>query len=449
LKARVASFQVTDIDQWKQRAFHWASAFSPFCYLDSNGHEVRPGRYECLIGAGAVRNLKLAAHEGAFSQWQAFWENNPSWLFGHLSYDLKNDVEKLHSRHSDPLGFPVLHFFEPEYLLELMPEGRLNIHTRETDPQSVWNAIEAQNPAPAQTIEAQIPPIRARMSAETYRETVLRLQHHILEGDIYEANLCQEFFSEGCILDPLPLFLQLNRLANAPFSACYEVDGRYLLCASPERFLHKQGDLLTSQPIKGTRRRGRDAEEDQILRDELLHSEKDRAENVMIVDLVRNDLARSCQPGTVRVPELFGIHAFPQVFQMISTVEGRLRKEVSPFEAIRRAFPMGSMTGAPKVMAMELIERYENARRGLYSGAVGYLTPEGDFDFNVVIRSLLYNRAAQYLSFQVGGAIVYDSVPELEYEECGWKARALLTVLGQGMGSMTNPRAARSSQKRG
>jgi len=225
------------------------------------------------------------------------------------------------------------------------------------------------------------------------------------------------------------LFLRLNELAKAPFSSFYKKNNQYLLCASPERFLKKQGQQLISQPIKGTIKRGNTPVEDSGLQTALQHSTKDRAENVMIVDLVRNDLTRSSQTGTIRVEELFGVYPFEQVNHMISTITSTLRENVHAVDVIRHTFPMGSMTGAPKVMSMQLIEQYEQTRRGLYSGTVGYFTPEGDFDFNVVIRSMLYNASSRYLSFQVGGAIVYDSVPEREYEECLLKAKAMLETV--------------------
>lgn len=450
MKGNTATFQIDDPAHWKRLAFQWAVSFSPLCYLDSNQYPSNPGSYECLIGAGSARSVALHEAPGAFDRLRNCWEERSSWLFGHLSYDLKNDVECLESRHEDHLGFPVLHFFEPLHVLELLPGGALIITCLDGDPREVFEAIKRQKPPSGNQpfLDSQLK-LQPRIGPAEYLEKIVRLQEHILEGDIYEANFCQEFFAENCRIDAPALFQQLNQLSRAPFSAYYRHDDRYLLCASPERFLRKEGALLTSQPIKGTLHRGRDAEEDLIFREQLENSEKDRAENVMIVDLVRNDLARSCVPGSVNVPELFGIYPFPQVFQMISTVTGQLREEVSFFDAIRWAFPMGSMTGAPKVRAMELIEDYEESRRGLYSGALGYITPRGDFDFNVVIRSLLYNQARSYLSFQVGGAIVYDSAPEREYEECLWKARALLTVLGQDAASMTKPSDFRSSQKRG
>ena len=242
-------------------------------------------------------------------------------------------------------------------------------------------------------------------------------------------NLCQEFFAEKTGLDPVAVFGRLNLIGLAPASAFLRWHERYLMSASPERFLQKRGSRLVSQPIKGTRRRGSTLQEDDSIRAELASNEKDRAENVMIVDLVRNDLARNCLPGSIRADELFGIHTFETVHQMISTVSGVLRPGTHPVDALRDAFPMGSMTGAPKVMAMQLIEQYEQTRRGLYSGAVGYFDPEGNFDFNVVIRSILYNADTGYVSAQVGGAIVYDWEPEAEYEECLVKLSAMQRAL--------------------
>jgi para-aminobenzoate synthetase component 1 len=204
---------------------------------------------------------------------------------------------------------------------------------------------------------------------------------------------------------------------------------QFLLSASPERFIKKVGKKIISQPIKGTARRGANEEEDKQIKHHLFNDPKERAENIMIVDLVRNDLSRTADKGSVIVEELCGIYTFPQVHQMISTVVSELREDVHFIEAIRQCFPMGSMTGAPKVRAMKLIEKYESTKRGLFSGAVGYITPEGDFDFNVVIRSILYNARNHYLSFMVGGAITMQAEAEKEYEECMLKAKAIMRVL--------------------
>ncbi len=256
-----------------------------------------------------------------------------------------------------------------------------------------------------------------------------RIREHILDGDVYELNYCIEFFAKKARIDPLVVYEKLASRSPMPFSVFGRVHDCYMMGASPERFLKKTGTQLLSQPIKGTIRRGKDTAEDEQLKKLLQTDEKERAENMMIVDLVRNDLARSAVTGSVKVEEMFGIYTFAQLHQMISSVSAQLRPEVPFTEAIKHAFPAGSMTGAPKIKAMELIDQYEDVKRGLYSGAIGYITPEGDFDFNVVIRSILYNAATAYLSFQVGSAITYDAVGEKEYEECLLKAKAMWEVL--------------------
>ena len=413
---------------WKRQVLVWSQGFAQCAYLDSNAYPHRAyGRYEVLVGVGAVE--ELTGEMGcAFDAWRAWYDRVQDWSFGYLSYDLKNEVERLSSRHPDGIGLPPLHFFRPRHVIYLRA-GAWTIETLDPDPAAVWRAILA-TPIPDDTAPTAITaPLQQRMPEADYLRNVAAVREHIAAGDVYELNLCQEFYLEQAHVDPAALFRRLNALSKVPFAAYYRLADRYLCCASPERFLQKQDKILRSQPIKGTSRRGLTTREDGALREALFHSEKDRAENVMIVDLVRNDLARSCVMGSVRVDELFGIYPFEGVHQMISTISGELHPDVHPVEAVRRAFPMGSMTGAPKVMAMQLIERYETARRGLYSGAVGYVDPRGDFDFNVVIRSLLYNATDRYLNYQVGGAIVYDSVPEQEYAECLLKAAGLRRVL--------------------
>ncbi|RYY08914.1 MAG: anthranilate synthase component I family protein, partial [Cytophagaceae bacterium] len=276
---------------------------------------------------------------------------------------------------------------------------------------------------------ALVPPLRPRMLRAAYLRAVENVREDILNGEVYELNLCQEFYAEGVGLDPVAAFWRLNEVSPAPYAGFLRHHDHYLLCASPEQFLASQPGLITSQPIKGTRRRGATPTDDEQQRLALLHDEKERAENLMIVDLVRNDLARVARPGTVRVPELFGTYGFRHVWQLISTVAAELRPGVTLAEVLRATFPMGSMTGAPKVRAMQLIEHYEASRRGLYSGSFGYGWPAGDFTFNVVIRSLQYRADTGYLSLQVGSAITYDSVPEQEYQECLLKAQGVLEAL--------------------
>ncbi len=428
---QVAHFQINNLAAAKTRLLHWAGQHPVCLYLDSNSYPHQQHRsWECLVAVGAADSFQATAGQ-AFSGLQAFAKQKQDWLFGFFGYDLKNEVEALQSQNPDGIGLPDLYFFQPEMVVGISSENlhQLTIFSLNETPERVWTAIQNTIPPPAHE-PAVSRLLRPRLPQADYLQAVDAVRRHIVEGDVYELNLCQEFYAEQEPLAPLPTFERLNTRARAPFAAFLRKQNHYLLCASPERFLRKTGDLLVSQPIKGTRRRHPDPAEDARIREALRTSIKDRAENVMIVDLVRNDLARHCLPGSVQVEELFGIYGFQTVFQMISTITGTLRPGTHPVVAIRDAFPMGSMTGAPKVMAMELIEHYERSRRGLFSGAVGYFTPDGDFDFNVVIRSILYNAANRYLSCQVGGAIVFDSTPEEEYQECLLKARALLDVLG-------------------
>ena len=271
--------------------------------------------------------------------------------------------------------------------------------------------------------------LQARLDRSQYIRAVKHLQAHILRGDCYEVNFCRENYMEDAGVYPPALFTQLNALSPAPFAAYYRLNNRYLLCSSPERFLQRTGNTVISQPIKGTSKKDPDPATDERLRQELLDNPKERAENIMVVDLVRNDLSHTAVRGSVQVAELCGIYTFAQVHQMISTVTATLAPGTRLTAVLQHAFPMGSMTGAPKIRVMQLIEQYEQTRRGLYSGALGYITPEGNFDFNVVIRSILYNAENRYLSFQTGSAITFYSDPAKEWEECLLKAQAMNKVL--------------------
>ncbi len=271
--------------------------------------------------------------------------------------------------------------------------------------------------------------IKQRISKEKYHDKVSKMLAHIQQGDLYEANFCMEFYAENAIIDPLDKFLKLNEISQPPFAVFFKNNHQFLLSASPERYLKKKGELLVSQPIKGTSKRFSDPIKDEESKNNLATDPKERSENIMITDLVRNDLSHTAQKGSVQVTELCGIYSFMQVHQMISTVTSRLDYQYSVVEAIKKSYPMGSMTGAPKISAMKIIEDLEETKRGLYSGAVGYFTPNGDFDFNVIIRSILYNQENQYVSFSVGSAITSLSIAENEYEECLLKSKAMREVL--------------------
>ncbi|HSN49504.1 MAG TPA: anthranilate synthase component I family protein, partial [Flavobacterium sp.] len=271
--------------------------------------------------------------------------------------------------------------------------------------------------------------IKQRISKVDYLKKASKILEHIHRGDIYEANFCMEFFAENAIINPLEKFLKLNEISKSPLAVYFKNNKQFLLSASPERYLKKVGELIISQPIKGTAKRFPDPIEDENSKNQLATDPKERAENIMVSDLVRNDLSRTAQKGSVQVEELCGIYSFEQVHQMISTITSKLDNQHAPIDVIKTTFPMGSMTGTPKVSVLKIIEELEETKRGLYSGAVGYFTPNGDFDFNVVIRSILYDQEKKYASFSVGSAITSLSNPESEYEECLLKGKAMRDVL--------------------
>ncbi|UYQ93322.1 anthranilate synthase component I family protein [Chitinophaga horti] len=398
--------------------------------MDSNKYEFPYSEYEAILAAGAVANISCDAGN-AFETLRDFHNEHQDWLFGHLSYDLKNETEALTSELPDFKSFPDLHFFVPDILL-FARNGEVEIGGHNVNRKfanSIYEDLLALNPEKEGKKE-KLPPLQLRVTENYYLDAVKAIQEHIAKGDCYELNFCIESYVQGITLKPLPLFNQLNEVSPAPFASYYKNEDQFLLCSSPERFLKKKGDQLISQPIKGTIKRLDDPEADAAAVKALENSPKERSENVMIVDLVRNDLAHTALQGTVKVEELCGVYSFPQVHHLISTVTATLDKQFHFTDAIRHAFPMGSMTGAPKVRVMELIEQYEKTKRGLYSGSVGYITPEGDFDFNVVIRSILYNADSLYLSFQTGSAITTYSDAKQEWEECLLKAAAMRKVLG-------------------
>jgi para-aminobenzoate synthetase component 1 len=404
---------------FRVRALHWGAGFPHCTYFEHNDLAYPHGTFERLLAvapAGAESADSLDDLPGQ--------QATGAPRFGFLTYDLKNDIEALQSENFACFAWPRLYFFRPETWL-VWRADMLEIHGQADD---VLDQILAQA-VPTATAMA-MPAMRPRLPKADYLRAVDAIREDILNGEVYELNLCQEFYAENVTLSPVEVFWQLMQASPAPFAGFVRWHHHFLLCASPERFLaHRQGQLI-SQPIKGTIRRGATPAADEQQRQALLHDEKERAENLMIVDLVRNDLARVAQTGTVRVPELFGLYPFRHLWQMISTVTADLRPGTDLAEILHATFPMGSMTGAPKIRAMQLIEHYESSRRGLYSGSIGYVDAAGNFDFNVVIRSLQYRQDSGYLSFQVGSAITYDSDPEREYEECLLKAKALLEVLG-------------------
>ena len=412
-----------------KRLLLWADQFDEVVWLDSNNYGETHGSYKAILAVDAFTAIKTDYHN-AFEQLNEYQQLTRDWLFGYLTYDLKNNVEHLLSQNFDGLHFPDLYFFQPKKLF-LFSENHVSIqylNMVDDELDDDWKEITSY---PSEKVSIDKDPIRIslRTSKDSYFEKVGEMLDHINRGDIYEANFCQEFYSENATINPIKSFLHLNDISKPPFATYLKFDSLYALSASPERYLKKTGKAVISQPIKGTAKRLSNAAEDKRMMEELSKDQKELSENIMITDLVRNDLSRVAEKGSVQVDELCKIYTFEQVHQMISTISCTVSSEIPPAKILMHTFPMGSMTGAPKVSAMKIIEELEDAKRGLYSGAVGYFTPDGDFDFNVIIRSILYNAKKNYVSYSVGGAITAKSIPEKEYEECLIKAKAMREVL--------------------
>jgi len=435
LKSKIDSFLRVSIhkhiphpEQFKQQLLSWSQQFREVVFLDSNSYPQEYSSFDCMMAVDAFTSLKTDFHN-AFEDLKQYQQTTKDWLFGYLSYDLKNDVEPLKSSNFDGLHFPDLFFFQPKKIF-LLKGNQLEIQYLllcDDEVEEDFEEIIQSYSEPFVTLSAV--EVQQRISKEFYIQKVTKMLEHIHAGDMYEANFCMEFFAENAIINPLEKFQKLNEISKAPFSVFFKNNKHFLLSASPERYLKKVGETIISQPIKGTSKRFSDANEDEKSKQDLETDAKERAENIMITDLVRNDLSHTAQKGSVEVVELCKIYSFLQVHQMISTVTSKLDVQYSPVDVLKTTFPMGSMTGAPKISVMKIIENLEESKRGLYSGAVGYFTPEGDFDFNVVIRSILYNQENKYVSFSVGSAITAQSVPEKEYEECLLKAKAMSEVL--------------------
>lgn len=410
-----------------QKLLHWAIRFPYVALLNPNSKQAYPnGTFPQAL---AVANEAIVLEpENYFNSLSEKLKAIPNNCYGYLGYDVKNELEDLSSNNEKLIDFPETAFFEAALEItfhedELVVEGPLAGELYNEINEALFNYPEDVSPS------FKVTDFKQYTSREHYIDTVKKLQQHILDGDIYEINYCIGFSAKTENFNAVEKYLALAQLSPTPFSTFLKIEAQYVLCASPERFLQHNHGRLTSQPIKGTAPRKADHHEDEAIKNWLFTNEKERAENMMIVDLVRNDLARSSEPGTVKVEELFGIYSFEQVHQMISTVSSQKRTNVSPVEAIKNAFPMGSMTGAPKIRAMQLIEQYENVRRNVFSGAIGYISPDGNFDFNVVIRSIFYDDKQQKLAYQVGSAITYDAIAEQEYEECLLKAEAIKKLL--------------------
>jgi len=427
---KTVSYTISNVVDFKNSLQQWSQQFNEVVWLDSNKHKNTYGSFDALLAVDALTSL-ITDSKNAFDKLKEYQSSIKDWIFGYISYDVKNDVEQLSSANYDNLHFPDLCFFQPKKIIRINGNTVDFIYLNmvddelEEDFKNISNGIISN--AVVESSEAI--KIKLRIFKEEYFKQVAKMLKYIHHGAIYEANFCQEFYAEDTQIDPLKVYQKLNKISHPPFATFFKLDDKYVLSASPERYIKRSGTQVISQPIKGTAKRDFDVAADALLKQQLENDEKERAENIMIVDLVRNDLSKSAIKGSVKVAELCKVYTYKQVHQMVSTVTATVALEKNPVEIIRETFPMGSMTGAPKISAMKIIEELEATKRGVYSGAVGYFTPENDFDFNVVIRSILYNKTKKYVSFSVGSAITAKVSPEKEYEECLLKAKAMRQVL--------------------
>lgn len=413
----------------KAQLLQWAQSFREVVLLDSNQYPQTYSSFDWLLAVDAFTSIQTDSHQ-AFDNLHQYQTQTRDWLVGYLTYDLKNATEKLDSQNADGLGFPDLFFFQPKKIF--CCKGNVlsvsYLYCCDDEFESDWLSVLEMDTE----LQAKVSPlaIQQRITASEYELRFGKLQDYIQRGLIYEANFCMEFFAQPAVIEPRVVYQKLNALSTPPFAVFFKKDSQYLLSASPERYLRKEGNKIISQPIKGTAKRSDDMQYDAQLKAALEVNAKERSENIMIVDLVRNDLSRTATKDSVHVEELCAVYSFKQVHQMISTIVAEVSPSIAPVDIIKSTFPMGSMTGAPKISAMQIIEELESTKRGVYSGAVGYFTPEGDFDFNVVIRSILYNARNHYLSFSVGSAVTAKANAAEEYAECLLKAKAMREVLG-------------------
>jgi len=478
--SNVYRFTPEEPESWKQQMLNWLAQFNICVFLNSHSFPeanlLVPTRFDFLAAVKIHPLLPPEPHwpsnniplftfphppvdstsdemrlANSFDAWKSTYAPN-DWVVGHLSYEATSEFLQVPIRQNFPgdLAFPTATFFVPDFLIYADPNQKeWIIESKQIPPENILLAIQKYSVDPysqklGTLIEGEekinaIPPaspkatplhIQSGWSKDEYIQQVDKIKQHIRRGDCYEMNFCIPFWCGSVSVDPIHLYRNLERESPAPFSAFYRLGAHYLLCASPERFLRKVGRKVISQPIKGTaKRHTQDKELDEKERERLKRSKKERAENVMVVDLVRNDLSTICEAGSVVVEELFGLYRFPQVHQMISTISGQLQPDISFGEILKGCFPMGSMTGAPKKKVVELTAEYESHARGIYSGTLGYIEPNGDFDFNVVIRSLVYQAEHKTLLYQVGSGITHYAIPEQEYEECLLKAAGILKAL--------------------
>jgi para-aminobenzoate synthetase component 1 len=417
------------LQSWIDQSIQWAKNYPYFCFFNSGKYTNQYGNFGDFLAVDAV---ELFHHQN--TAWNQLNTLKSSWYVGYLSYNLKNYFENVHSAKPNQIDCYDFLFFKPQFLIHFLDDTHLKIETYgENNTQKVWDEIRKTIVKEEEKKALGIGNVKlsSNVNFQAYQEKIVEIKSLISEGEVYELNYCISFDTKVSNIETSHLFKILNRLSPNPYACYFQSPEIAVMSASPERYIRKNGQKIISQPIKGTIARGATEEQDKKNKSLLFNNPKDRAENLMIVDLVRSDMAKVSDIGSVKVDELYGIYSFPQVHQMISSISADLKKNLTIFDAISSTFPMGSMTGAPKISAMNYIDDMEKANRGIFSGSIGWLNPNGDADFNVLIRSFFYDHHTQKLSFYVGSAITIDSDPQQEYEECMLKAKAMLGAIEQ------------------
>jgi para-aminobenzoate synthetase component 1 len=403
---------------------NWANQFNIFCLLDSNNEQHIGNNYDILLAVDSIQ--QFASNQNALQNLEKI-NNYGDWLFGNINFELYNQIEKVNCYANHNFSFELVHFFCPRIVI-FIKNNTATIQTTDGCNEKIWQAINdaSESVTPSQNKVH----IKHGVTPTQYYNKVNAIKKHIQNGDCYEINYCIPFYANDANINPIDSYIKLKKISPTPFHSFYKYNNQYLLCASPERYIQRQNNTIISQPIKGTIKRDKQnkANDVQLIKT-LQNDPKEISENVMVVDLVRNDLSKICVPNTVLVQELLKVYSFSQVHHLITTIKGQLQPNITIAQIIEATFPMGSMTGAPKKRVLELIHQYETTARGIFSGTVGYIAPNGNFDFNVVIRSIIYNDTTKYLQYYVGSGITTYCDAQKEYEECLLKAKAMEAVL--------------------
>ena len=349
-------------------------------------------------------------------------------VFGYLSFEAKKLFEKNAYENCCSDGSELVYFFEPEHIWKEENGTWFSLTEEQPNERSVIEDFLSNYKKKEPSANEEKIVFEMLETKDTYINKIERILGHIQRGDYYETNFCMPLQAKGSLNDAFGHFSKMNNATEAPHAIYFNGEHLQLLCTSPERFIQKKGNTIISQPIKGTIKRGSNSAEDEENKTWLRASKKEQAENIMIVDLVRNDLSRIATKASVNVTSLCELHTFKTLHHLISTVEAQLPSKITFTEILAATFPMGSMTGAPKISAVKHMEKIEMLDRGLYSGTFGVIEPNGNFDFNVIIRSAVYNKEKKQTTIKVGSAITHASNAEAEYEECLLKAASTLSI---------------------